>query len=81
MGEVETRTDAFTVGDRVLPEYRTNTSVSVLFGSGERVDFSKLRYITHRGNRFVPSSIVEEHPRVVIFIGEEYSGPEPSGDS
>lgn len=81
MGDVETRTDTFVVADEVLPQYRTSTSVSVLFGSGERVDISHLRYITHRGKRYVPSSIVEEHPRVVIYIGEEYHGPEPSNAS
>lgn len=76
MGDVETRTDTFSTSDQVLPEHRTSTSVSVLLGSSERVDFSKLRYITHRGRRYVPSSIVEEHPRVVIYIGEEYNGPD-----
>lgn len=78
MGDVETRTDTFAVADEVLPQHRTSTSVSVLFGSGERVDISRLRYVTHRRKRYVPSSIVEEHPRVVIYIGEEYHGPGPA---
>lgn len=81
MGEIETRTDTFTVGNQVLTETGTSTSVSVLFGSVERIDFSTLVYITHRGKRYVPSSIVEDIPRVVIYIGEEYNGPKPADNS
>lgn len=78
MGDVDNRTGTVRVGDEVLPQIGTTTAVSVLFGSGERLDFSKLRYVTHRGTRWVPSSIVEEPPRVLIFIGEEYNGPGPA---
>lgn len=81
MGEIETRTDTFIVGNQVLTQTGTSTSVSVLFGSVERIDFSTLVYVTHRGKRYVPSSIVEDIPRVVIYIGEEYNGPEPADNS
>lgn len=81
MGEIETRTDTFTVGDQVLTRAGTSTSVSVLFGSVERIDFSSLVYITHRGKRYVPSSIVEDIPRIVIYLGEEYNGPKPADES
>lgn len=78
MGEIETRTDTFTIGDQVLTKAGTSTSVSVLFGSVERVDLSNLVYIKHRGKFYVPSSIVEDIPRVVIYFWEEYNGPKPA---
>lgn len=81
MGEVETRTGTFRVGDQVLTETGTSTSVSVLFGSVERIDFSSIVYITHRGKRYVPSSIVEDIPRVTFYLGEEYNGPKPTDES
>lgn len=81
MGEVETRTGTFTVGNQVLTETGTSTSVSVLLGSVERIDFSSIVYITHRGKRYVPSSIVEDIPRVVFYLGEEYNGPKPADES
>lgn len=80
MGDVETRTGTFTIGDQVLTETGTTTSVSVLLGSVERIDFSSVVYITHRGKRYVPSSIVEDIPRVVFYLGEEYNGPEPADE-
>lgn len=81
MGEIETRTGTFTIGNQVLTETGTSTSVSVLLGSVERVDFSSLVYVKHRGKRYVPSSIVEDIPRVVIYFGEEYNGPKPADES
>lgn len=81
MGDVETRTGTFRVGDQVLTETGTTTSVSVLLGSVERIDFSSIVYITHRGKRYVPSSIVEDIPRLTFYLGEEYNGPKPADES
>lgn len=77
LGEVKQTTEAFTVANSILPQYRTTTSVSVVSEGTEKVNYSDLRYVTHAGVRWSPASIVVEPPRLIIFIGEEYHGPIP----
>ena len=36
-----------------------------------------IRYITYKGIRWQIQSIVDEPPRIVIYIGEKYNGPTP----
>lgn len=70
-------TEAFTVANSVLPQYRTTTSVSVVSDGVTKVDYSDLRYVTHAGKRWSIGSIVEQYPRLIIYIGEVYNGPIP----
>lgn len=80
LGTMRQRTEALDTGDTVLPRYRTTTSVSVpARGVGPR-DNSMLRYLTHAGTRWTISSIVDAPPMVVLYIGEEYHGPDPTTD-
>ncbi len=74
LGELIQRTEALDSGDTVLPQYRTTTSVSVLTGE-DRVPGATIRFITLRGKAWLIASVVRQHPRDVIYIGEEYHGP------
>lgn len=77
LGEVRQRTEVLDSGDAILPRYRTTTSISVpARGVGPR-DNSMIRYITYKGDRWQIASIVDEPPRIVVYIGEVYRGPTP----
>lgn len=41
------------------------------------MDNSNIRYITWKGERWQISTIVDEYPNIVIYIGEVYNGPTP----
>jgi hypothetical protein len=79
-GYLENVTEAVSTGSRVLPEYRTTTTVSVI-SNGQRVPGRVLRYVTVWGVRMEIASLVHEPPRVSLYIGEEYHGPLPTGAS
>lgn len=77
IGEVVQRTEAFDVAGSVLPRYRTTTSISVLSDGPAMEDYTNLRYVQHKGQNWTIGSIVEEYPRLIIYIGEVYDGPTP----
>lgn len=77
LGTVEQRTEVVGLVDQVLPQYRTTTSISVLSQGVEKTEYGDLAYISFKGRNWVPSSIVEDPPKIKIFIGQEYHGPTP----
>lgn len=77
IGDVVQRTEAFTVEGSVLPQYRTTTSVSVLSDGVLAEKYSNLRYISYMGQNWSVSSVVQQYPRMVVYIGELYNGPLP----
>lgn len=79
LGTVEQRTENLAGEGEVLPRYRTSTSISVLSRGPAVPENGDLAYVTWRGRRWAPASIVEEYPELKIFIGEEYHGPLPAG--
>lgn len=79
IGDVVQRTEAFSVMDSVLPQYRTTTSVSVLSDGVLAENYDGLRYISYMGKNWSVSSAVYEFPRLIVYIGELYNGPLPEG--
>lgn len=79
LGDVVQRTEALASESSVLPVYRTTTSVSVPARGVGPQDNSMIRYVTYAGKRWTISSIVDQPPRLVLYIGEEYHGPIPNG--
>lgn len=77
LGKVQNRTEVLDGADAVLPRYRTTTSISVPARGVGPQDDSNIRYITYKGTRWQISSIVDDYPDIVIYIGEVYNGPEP----
>lgn len=77
IGDLVQRTEALDNGDSILPRYRTTTSVSVLARGVGQMDNSNLRYLTHTGKRWTITPVVNQPPRLVIYLGEEYHGPTP----
>lgn len=77
LGDVKQSTEAFSVAGSVLPQYRTNTSVSVLSDGVLREKYTHLRYVTYMGQKWTIASCVHEPPRIVIYMGEVYNGPTP----
>ena len=77
LGTVRQRTEGLESADRVLPSLGTNTSISVPARGVGPQDNSMIRYITYKGIRWQIQSIVDEPPRIVIYIGEKYNGPTP----
>lgn len=77
LGDVRQRTEVLDGTDAVLPRYRTTTSISVPARGVGPQDNSNIRYITYRGFRWQISTIVDEPPKIVIYIGEVYNGPTP----
>lgn len=81
VGDLVQRSEALEQGDDVLPRHVTTTSVSLLsFGIGP-LDHSMFRYVMHAGKRWSITSIVEQHPRIILYFGEEYRGPIPDPTS
>jgi hypothetical protein len=78
VGELVQSTETFTRDDSIHPVVGTTTSVSVLSRSGVGLnDSSDMRYLTLRGERYVIASIVDEHPRQILYLGGKYNGPTP----
>lgn len=77
VGTVEQRTETLTIGDSILPQYRTTTSVSVLSDGVDKQNYSAIAYVTYLGKNWVAASVVMQYPRIVIYLGEEYHGPTP----
>jgi len=77
LGTVRQRTEVLRSADNVLPEYATTTSISVPARGVGPMDNSNIRYITYKGHRWQIASIVDEPPRIVVYMGEEYNGPTP----
>src|SRR5262245_28550134 len=77
LGVVRQRTEVLDSADRILPAHSTTTSISVPGRGVGPQDNSNIRYITYKGIRWQIASIVDEPPRIVIFIGEKYNGPTP----
>ena len=78
IGDVVQTTEAFDVAGSVLPQYRTTTSVSVVSDGVLKENYTDLRYVTFNGERWSIASVVEQPPRLVIYIGEVYNGPIPA---
>lgn len=79
IGDVKQRTEVLTLGDTVIPQYSTRTSVSVLSDGVLKVNYSNIRYVEYSGVKWTISSAVVEWPRLTLYIGEEYHGPIPDG--
>jgi hypothetical protein len=79
LAEIDQRTEAFNVGESIIPEYRTTTSVSVLSGGAIQVNYSDLRYVLYAGVRWSVSSAAVDYPRMKLYLGEVYNGPLPGG--
>lgn len=77
LGTLEQRTEVLAGSSDVLPRYTTSTSISVPARGVGLQDNSVIRYITLMGDRWQISSIVQQPPRIVIYVGEKYSGPTP----
>lgn len=77
IGDMKQRTETFDMADSILPRTATTTNVSVLARSLGQPDTSMYRYLTYAGKNWTISSIVHDHPRLVMYIGEEYHGPTP----
>lgn len=77
LGTVKQRTEVLSAEGSVLPEYGTNTSISVPARGVGPQDNSIIRYVTYKGLRWQIKSIVDEPPRIVMYIGEVYRGPTP----
>lgn len=77
MGTVEARTETFREEGNVHATYANSTSVSVLSAGPDKVAYNDYRYITHLGVRWSIGSIMFQYPHMVIYLGEEYHGPEP----
>lgn len=77
LGTVEQRSEKLDSDNDILPRYRTSTSISLLSRGILPLENSDIAYITYRGRKWVPESVVENYPRITIFIGEEYHGPTP----
>lgn len=75
--EVVTKTERLTTGDTILPEYALTTSLSVFSDGVLKENYRDIRYVTYRGFRWAVSSSAEQWPRLTLYIGEEYNGPEP----
>lgn len=77
IGDLEQKTEALDSGDEVLPRYRTTTSVSVFATGLEPQDNSMLRYLKYGEKRWTIATIVNRHPKILLYFGEEYHGPIP----
>lgn len=77
LGTVKQRTEVLSGNGSVLPEYQTTTSISVPARGVGPQNNSGIRYVTYKGDRWQIRSIVDEPPRIVIYIGEVYRGPTP----
>lgn len=78
IGDVVQRTEAFSVANSVLPQYRTTTSVSVLSDGVLKEKYNDLRYVEYGGVKWSVASVVTVWPRLIIYIGEKYNGPTPN---
>lgn len=80
LGDLVQRTEAFSVADSVLPQYRTTTSVSVLSDGVLTENYKKLRYISLMGENWSVSSAVYQFPRLIVYVGDIYDGPVPADE-
>ena len=77
LGDVLQSTERLDGDGRILPNYKTTTSISVLSDGVLKERYSDVRYIIFLGTRWTVSSIVHKWPRIEMFIGEVYNGPTP----
>lgn len=77
LGTVLQRTEVLDGEGTILPRYRTTTSISVLSNGVNQMTYANLAYVVYKGIRWQPGSIVEEFPRLTVYIGDEYHGPTP----
>lgn len=79
VGDLVQRTETLVQEDSIHNVIGTTTSVSVLSRSGVgQQDNSNMRYLTHAGKRWMISSIVDQFPKQVLYLGGEYHGPTPA---
>jgi len=77
LGEMKTLTETHAAEGEIHPRVSSTRSVSVsALGVGQQ-DHSNIKYITYAGKRWTLSSIVDDHPQLVLYFGEEYHGPLP----
>ena len=79
IGDVMQRTEVLEEGDSIHPVQQTTTSISVLSRVVGFVNDSDLRYVTFAGIRWNIASVINQPPRLVLYIREEYHGPLPNG--
>ena len=77
LGTVRQVTAVLNGEGNVLPEYTSTTSITVPARGVGPQDNSMIRYVTYKGLRWQINSIVDEPPRIVLYIGEVYRGPTP----
>lgn len=80
LGDLQQITETLRLADGVHATHGVTTSVSVI-SDGHRIPFRGMAYITYGGVAYTIASVVVEPPRMVIYLGEEYHGPEPAGPS
>lgn len=74
LGTVKQTTEVLEGSSDILPRYRTTTSISVPARGIGPLDNSDIRVITYKGKNWQISSIVDDPPLIVIFMGEEWHG-------
>lgn len=74
-GDVLRPSRSFDTGDKVLPDSRLGNRISVLVDDEITANIDAIRFIEYRGNFWAVSRIEEERPRLILSMGEVYSGP------
>lgn len=74
-GDVLRPSRSFDTGDKVIPDSKLGNRISVLVDDEITANIDAIRFIEYRGNFWSVSRIEEERPRLILSMGEVYSGP------
>ena len=77
VGDVVQTTETLYGADQITPIYRTTTSISVVSDGVLKESYENIRYVVYAGVRWTVSSTVFDWPRMTLYMGERYNGPEP----
>lgn len=76
-GDVVRRSRNLVEGDQVNKEISAAVTISILGNEYARGNITAIRYLEWMGMLWAVSTVEVQHPRLLLGIGEVYSGPTP----
>lgn len=76
-GDVIRNSRKLTEGEGVNPDLSVGHSISIVADAYASEHFLEMRYVEWMGTRWTVTDVEVERPRLILRLGEVYSGPPP----
>lgn len=79
-GDIERNATRYSQSDTLSGDLQITNQFSIIGDTFAFRNYTRIRYITWQGERWMVSSVEEKYPRLIINIGGIFNGQTPTGE-